>query len=61
MIITLSGGRGEKILVFFSCKRPFFFYRKKGKGVTAPPYFREKCSEGGGQLGGFALIVVPDA
>ena len=39
---------GEKNFGFFSCKRPFFFIGKKGRGltVTAPPHFREKCSEG---------------
>ena len=48
---------GEKYFGFFSCKRHFFPIEKKGKGLTtAPPYFREKCSEGGGQLGGFVVI-----
>ena len=48
---------GEKHFGFFSCKRPFFFYRKKGKGANCHPLiFAKNARKGGGQLGGFVVI-----
>ena len=41
---------GDKNFGFFPCKKPFFFYRKKGKRANCPPYLRKKCSEGGGAV-----------
>ena len=54
----LISPKAKKILEFFLVKDLFFSIGKKGKGANCPPpYFREKCSEGGGgQLGGFALM-----
>ena len=40
---------GEKNFGFFLYKRPFFFYREKGKWVNiAPPLFFRKIAERGG-------------
>ena len=39
--------KAKKILAFFSSKRPFFFYRKKGRRVNCPLIFPKVWSEGG--------------
>ena len=43
----LISPKAKKILGFFLVKDLFFSIGKKGRGLTALPYFREKCSEGG--------------
>ena len=48
----LISPKAKKILGFFLVKDLFFSIGKKGRGLTAPPYFREKCSEGGGAVRG---------
>ena len=48
---------GGKKFGFFSCKRPFFFYRKKGKDTNCPPLFSRKMFwRVEGQLGGFVVM-----
>ena len=51
--------KAKKNLVFFPVKDLFFSIGKKGRGLTAPPLFsRKMLRRGGGQLGGFVVMII---